>query len=70
MKQAVCLGLMVVLSVVMTGCAQVNRNASLAPNQPATAAMTLTDIHDIRDLQARFNQDAGKPRLLLLVSPT
>jgi hypothetical protein len=70
MRQAICFGLMLLLSVVITGCGQINRNAPLAANQPATAATSLTDLHDVSDLQARFNQDAGKPRLLLLVSPT
>jgi len=32
--------------------------------------LSLTDIHDVGDLQHTFNQDAGKPRLILLVSPT
>jgi hypothetical protein len=30
----------------------------------------LQDLGDVSDLQARFTKDAGKPRLLLLVSPT
>ena len=38
------------------------------PTPPA--GMTLTDLHDIGDLQRTFNQDDGKPRLILLVSPT
>ena len=34
------------------------------------AGITLTDLHDVGDLQTVFNQDAGKPRLIMLVSPT
>ena len=30
----------------------------------------LTDLNNIEDLRARFNQDKGTPRLLLLLSPT
>ena len=34
------------------------------------ANVALTDISDIEQLRARFNQDKGTPRLLLLLSPT
>ena len=40
---------------------------SIIPDVPG---VTLTDIHSIDDLRARFNQDQGTPRLVLLVSPT
>lgn len=30
----------------------------------------LTDLAEVEDLRARFNQDKGKPRLILLLSPT
>jgi hypothetical protein len=36
----------------------------------ATPAPVLTDLHSPDDLKARFNQDAGVPRIILLVSPT
>ncbi|MBA3424773.1 MAG: hypothetical protein H0U04_09605 [Rubrobacter sp.] len=31
---------------------------------------SLTDLHSVDDLRARFNADSGSPRLVLLVSPT
>ena len=37
----------------------------LAPGQKP-----LTDIQNIESLRAQFNKDAGKTRLILLVSPT
>ena len=70
MRQSICFALMSVLLVVITGCGPVV-GSTPQPNQASTGgAMSLTDLHDISDLQARFSQDAGKPRLLLLVSPT
>jgi hypothetical protein len=32
--------------------------------------VVLTDINNIAELSARFNQDKGTPRLVLLLSPT
>jgi hypothetical protein len=37
----------------------------LAPQQEP-----LTDIQDVETLRAEFNRDAGRTRLILLVSPT
>ena len=33
-------------------------------------AKTLADMSSMDDLRARFNEDAGNPRLVLLLSPT
>ncbi len=70
MRRAICFGLMLLLTVVIPGCGPVI-GPTPQPNQASTAgARSLTDLHDVSDLEARFNQDAGKPRVLLLVSPT
>jgi hypothetical protein len=69
MRQVSRRGLLVLLVVVIAGCGQVN-GAAPQTNLPAASQMSLTDLRNVGDLRARFSQDAGKPRLLLLVSPT
>ena len=39
-------------------------------NQPIYAAPTLSDLKSVDELKTLFNQDRGKPRLVLLLSPT
>jgi hypothetical protein len=34
------------------------------------APPTLSDLSSVDELKARFNGDAGKPRIVLLLSPT
>jgi len=34
------------------------------------AKATLSDLTGVEQLKARFNHDAGKPRIILLLSPT
>jgi hypothetical protein len=38
--------------------------------QPVTEDSSLIEIKNIKTLSTRFNQDAGKTRLILLLSPT
>ncbi len=37
---------------------------------PTPSTPTLSDLQDIDQLQQLFNERAGKPRLVLLISPT
>jgi len=36
----------------------------------APAGVTMTDLHGVADLRARFNADRGQPRLIVVFSPT
>jgi hypothetical protein len=36
----------------------------------APPGVTMTDLHGVADLQARFNADRGLPRLIVIFSPT
>lgn len=56
--------LVIALVVVAAICAGVI--GYLKPNPD----VTLTDLNNVEELRARFNQDKGTPRLLLLLSPT
>lgn len=47
-----------------------NDGMPAATPQPRPAAGVLTDLRSLEDLKARFNQDRGTPRLILLFSPT
>jgi hypothetical protein len=44
--------------------------ATLGPGAERPAGLTVIDLTDIGQLQARFNADKGLPRLVLALSPT
>jgi hypothetical protein len=44
--------------------------ATLAPGAPRPAGLAVTDLHDLGQLQVRFNADQGVPRLVLALAPT
>ena len=56
--------ILVLLATVVLG-VYIQTRPRLAPGQEP-----LTDIQNIETLRAQFNKDAGKTRLILLVSPT
>lgn len=43
---------------------------TLAPGATRPASLTVTDLRDTSELQARFNADKGHPRLVLALAPT
>ncbi|TMF02060.1 MAG: hypothetical protein E6I52_10180 [Chloroflexi bacterium] len=58
------------LALALAGCGHAG-GLTLPWDRPAApAGITLTDLHAVGDLQTVFNQDVGKPRLIMLVSPT
>jgi hypothetical protein len=43
---------------------------TLTPGATRPAGLAITDLHDVNQLQARFNADQGAPRLVLALAPT
>ncbi|HEU4900555.1 MAG TPA: hypothetical protein VFX88_23770 [Actinomycetota bacterium] len=43
---------------------------TLAPGAVPPSSLAVTDLHDLGQLQARFNADQGMPRLVLALAPT
>jgi hypothetical protein len=43
---------------------------TVAPGATRPAGLAVTDLHDLGQLQARFNDDQGAPRLVLALAPT
>ena len=61
---------LVVLLVALVGCGHSGAATATVDRPASPAGLSLRDLHDIGQLRDVFNQDAGKPRLILLVSPT
>jgi hypothetical protein len=58
--------LIVPLALLSPACASSGSSAGGAPTDDAK----ITELRSIAELQDRFNEDAGKVRLILLISPT
>ena len=63
-KRSIVVLLLVLLGTLLLGI-YVQTRPRLAPGQKP-----LIDIQNIETLRAQFNKDAGKTRLIILVSPT
>lgn len=58
------------LALALAGCGHSGAVSVPWERSAPPAGLALTDLHGIADLQSAFNQDSGKPRLIMLVSPT
>jgi hypothetical protein len=74
---AVCLGVFVVLALWVSWSTPSGRplgktspTVTLAPGAVVPAGLTVSDLNDVGQLQARFNADQGHPRLVLALAPT
>ncbi|HZD68637.1 MAG TPA: hypothetical protein VFA45_06885 [Actinomycetes bacterium] len=74
---AACVGVFVVLAVWVSWSApsmapsgKTPATVTLAPGAARPAGLAVTDLHDLAQLQARFNADQGHPRLVLALAPT
>ena len=62
--------LLVVLAVLALGTSGCGSESRSSPADSPRAARTLTDLHDIAQLQTAFTKASDRPRLIVLVSPT
>jgi hypothetical protein len=49
---------------------QTPATVTLTPGATQPTGLAVTDLHDLGQLQARFNADQGIPRLVLALAPT
>lgn len=55
---------------VLAGCGGAKTASHGGTSSRPRATGQLTDLHSVEQLASLFNADAGKPRLVLLMSPT
>jgi hypothetical protein len=61
---------LMLLAPLFVACGRAPATSTNTYSATTVSAPVLTDISSPEALKARFNQDAGVPRLILLVSPT
>lgn len=54
--------LVIALALILSACSSVVK--------PAQVEIQLSDLNAIEEVKGVFNQDTGKPRIILLLSPT
>ena len=58
-----------VLSLFLAAAAVACRNQATPAAIVAPESASLTDLESIEQLQTAFNEDSGKPRLLMILAP-
>lgn len=61
------LAILLALAVASSACGS---GANLETEESPARSATVTELRNVSELGDRFNQDAGKVRLILLISPT
>lgn len=61
------LAILLALAVASSACGS---GANPKTEESPTRSATVTELRNVSELGDRFNQDAGKVRLILLISPT
>ena len=61
--------ILAVLSFFLMVAATACRNQTLPAAAVTSERLVLTDLESIEQLQAVFNEDSGKPRLLMILAP-